>query len=130
MASDRWPFVPRSIRVHPLTRVHARDGQTVLEGWVQLLDRDGYPARGLGSVSVSLDSAGPGTLQQYSWTAQLETPGAEGARYDPVTQSYMLTLALDPALLPSRPRVQAVLTTPGGQRYSDRLVIDAAHKGE
>lgn len=119
-----WPFQPRSIRVHPLTRLQTRDGATVLETWIQLLDLDGYPVRGLGLLTVRLESAGPGYMHQYAWTVDLESAKDADVRFDPVVNGYLLLLEVDQHTLPTRPRVHAVLKTPGGERFSNRLSLD------
>ena len=69
----QWPFKPRAIRVHPLTRLHNHDGDTMLEAWIQLQDRDGHPVRGIGTLTLTLDSSGPGDMRHLSWTTELES---------------------------------------------------------
>ena len=130
MRHDQWPFVPQSVRVHPLTRIHQIDDASVLEVWVQLLDSDGWPLRGLGDLSISLDSAGPGSLQQYSWTTTLESGQPESVKYDPVMQGYLLTLDVEGGSLPPTPRIQARLRTPDGSQFTDRLVMDEAESSD
>jgi hypothetical protein len=123
-ANGQWPFRPASIRVHPLTRLQTRDGKAVLETWVQLLDRDGYPVRGLGTLSISLENAGPGYMHQYAWTVELESSADADVRFDPVAHGYMLLLGVDANTLPTRPRVHAMLQTPQGDRFTNRLALD------
>ena len=115
----QWPFKPRSIRVHPLTRLQVQDQGALLEVWVQLRDRDGHPVRGPGHLYLTLESAGPGDMHHLTWETHLESPGAGVAsRFDPVTYAYFVPLDLTVDTLPPQARLRAVLQTPDGDRFA------------
>ena len=123
----QWPFKPHSIRVHPLTRLHDGDGDAMLEAWIQLRDRDGHPVRGLGALTLTLDSSGPGDMRHLSWTTELESTGDTTlSRFDPVTHAYFLPLELPMKNMPPRARLRATLETPDGDRLVARFQLPDA----
>ncbi len=95
------PFVPDSIRVHPLTRAVRGDGKVGGGGWlivlhVEVADAWGDPVKALGSLRIELTdetSGQSGGDQRLVWPIDLSEPGANSAAYDPVTGAYRIQLA-------------------------------------
>jgi hypothetical protein len=90
--SSPWPFRPASMRIHPLTRL-VRDPQTnvvQIEARLELRDRDGHVARGLGAVefTLTLDAGAP----ERSWTFDLLDLQRNRQLYDDVTRTYRFLL--------------------------------------
>ena len=120
-----WPFTPRSLRVHPLTHITHHGDEATLEVWVQLQDKDGCPARGLGTLSITLDSSGQGDMRHATWTAQLEHgPPGETVPFDPVTSAYHLPLTVPADAVPPHARIRAALVTPEGTKMVGRRSLD------
>lgn len=107
-ASD--PFEPRTIWVHPLTRIDAdpKTGQPRIDVFFELRDRWNHGVKALGQVVLELyESSGPasasrgGPLQLRVWKVDLTDPDKNAEPYDRVTRTYHLSLADVPAGLPT-----------------------------
>lgn len=100
---EPWPFEPTNLRIHPLTRfVAATDaGPPTLETHVELRDRDGFDARGVGMLRLSLRAEGRDAPPPLTWSLDLDDLVANRRHFDHVTQTYVVPLAIDwPAQAP------------------------------
>lgn len=99
------PFAPVALRVHPLTHVDTASvagGASIVVLHVELRDRWGDTAKGLGKLSVLLYKPGTGVqpgleTQELRW----EVPGFEDANtnmglYDAATRTYRIQLEAPP----------------------------------
>jgi len=106
--SDRWPFAPASLRIHPLTHVAAprvnapmpgvppaASGANVLEVFVELLDEDGFETRGIGTLTVTATARGDSSLPVLSWTIDLSAAHTNRMYFDWVTRTYRMPLVLE-----------------------------------
>lgn len=97
-----WPFEPTSLRIHPLTRFVANTdaGPPTLETHLELRDQDGFDARGVGLLRLSLRADGR-DAPPLLWTLDLDDLAANRRHFDHVTQTYIVPLAIDwPAVQP------------------------------
>lgn len=120
-----WPFAPTSIRIHPISRIKMdrESGDAVVQARVELLDPDGFPTRGLGTLSLTLSGQsddGVMLMSQTQWECDLDDLELNRQYYDEVTRTYLIKLELSPRMdVPWEPRLRAVLVTPGGRTLSD-----------
>ena len=122
-----WTYGPEAIRVHPLSRVKfdSETGEPHVEARIEMLDRDGFSTRGMGSLVLLLSgSPGAGAHSEVRWECDLSDPESNGTHFDCVTRTYQARLDLEQAAdLPLEPRLRAVLTLPSGQTLSDAAAV-------
>ena len=122
-----WTYGPEAIRVHPLSRVKfdPETGEPHVEARIEMLDRDGFSTRGMGSLVLLLSgSPGAGAHSEVRWECDLSDPESNGTHFDCVTRTYQARLDLEQAAdLPLEPRLRAVLTLPSGQTLSDAAAV-------
>jgi hypothetical protein len=95
-----WPFVPRSLRIHPLTHmdISVDGGESVLVLHAELRDRYGDSVKGLGRMRVELSrsvtgSIAPGAESRAAWdVTDMDEPESSSRRYDPATRTYRVPL--------------------------------------
>ncbi len=93
-ATDAWPYWPRSMRLHPLSRfVQSDDGGWVIEARVELFDRDGVSTRGAGALRLWIRPCEAPASAATSWVVNLRDPLVNRERYDAVTRMYLLRLS-------------------------------------
>ena len=93
IAVENWPYVPATMRVHPLSRVvpSAEPGTPPhAEVCVQCLDLDGDATRGVGELSVQVGAEGERVRRNLGDAA------VNRASWDPVTRTYRLQLPVPP----------------------------------
>lgn len=116
IAVENWPYVPATVRVHPLSRVvPGVDPGTPphAEVCVQCLDVDGDPTRGVGLLSVQVGAdADASTTSRNLGDAKVNR-----ADWDPITRTYRLQFAVPAAfqcgsgaVLPVQVRLQLTPT--------------------
>ncbi len=113
-AAGSWPYVPRSIRVHPLTRRMPGAPVPTVEVHVECLDEEEETTRGIGMLEVELRYAG-----QRLGAGPLDLGDREvnRATFDRVTRTYRVVVQLPVDAAPAAQEtleVHAVLTTPQG----------------
>lgn len=92
------PFVPASIRVHPLTRVdRSPQGDVVIVAHVQMRDRWSDLCKGVGIMQFFLyrptGLGGAGQEEQVlRWDIDLYDLDANAVFFDPATQTYRFSL--------------------------------------
>jgi hypothetical protein len=124
-----WPYWPTSIRVHPLTRLAPRDEdpeKLLIEARIELTDADGHSSRGCGQLQIrmfNLDA--PDTEEPVPhWKLDLRDRAFNSERFDPVTQTYLFRLEVEPEQLEGTPELRAYyLTGQGTALEVDRLLL-------
>lgn len=129
-----WPFAPRSMRIHPLTRWIGHDGSGAwpsasvgndpnedLEVRLEFLDADELETRAIGVVWLELRagetqlSVGPIDLRSLELNRRL---------FEAVTRTYRLGVVLAPDALPSgvdEVRIRATMHLPDGRTLQDSM---------
>lgn len=114
-----WPFWPRSMRVHPATRIvpDAESTQLVLETRVELADEFGDTAKGLGEVRIDLHNPGARDAEPplATWSIDLRDLAANRLHYDVVTRTYLFRLRIDRQLAEQRLEVRVFYRGADGQ---------------
>ncbi len=129
---EPWPFAPVRLEIHPLTRYiraapNAAESGTI-EAHIELFDRDGDPAKGVGVLLIELyrmtgPVEGVGAEEQIArWPWNLNDPEKNKATYDPVTRTYRMSLTgLPPSTRTGESlELRATLTVPDGRAMTDR----------
>jgi len=133
-----WPFIPVRMRVHPFTalRYDAEAKTPVLEARVELLDRMGDPAKGVGEFRFELyrlpRRAAPALEDSrllYRWQSPVTTLEQNHRHWDPITRSYVFRLKMRQVPEPgTRLLVRADFVAAGDRRLqaeADLVVPDA-----
>jgi hypothetical protein len=126
--SAQWPFWPRRMRVHPLTRV-ARDaatGATFIEARIEFMDESGHTVKGVGQVRLDLhdpDRPGGSSTPVATWSRDLRNLPTNARHYDEVTRTYLFRLEVEGAAFPQQPEVRAYFLGADGQRLRDTFVV-------
>ena len=136
----RSPFAPKTIALHPLTRVD-RDpsGLPMIVAYMDVRDEWDDPSKAVGTLQVQLYRPVGGPVsgadeQELTWDLDLSDLDRNARLYDPVTHMYRLPLIEAPAwVLPEagrdapRLRLRAVLSTfgPAGEprQLEDDLLL-------
>jgi len=109
VAAGPFAFAPSSMRIYPLTHAErGEDGRTRIVLRVELKDRWGDSAKGLGVLRVMLfrptAGATPGLEEQSAvWTIDLTDASENQLRFEPATRTYRLALKDLPAWVDSLP---------------------------
>lgn len=123
MAEGPWAFAPASMRIYPLTHAErAEDGRTRIILHVELKDRWGDSAKGLGVLQVRLFRPLPGPTpgleeESAAWTIDLSDADENQLRFEPATRTYRFALRDLPAWVdapgegPRRMRLRATFRT-------------------
>lgn len=147
------PFVPVSLRVHPLTHVQVEsDGKPSIICHVELRDAWGDSAKCVGTLSIRLfgppaaaaaagtatESASTGDREINRWDVNLNDLETNAAMFDPATRTYRIQLIGGPTWLAgfapksadgtpapkvSRAILQAALSWGPDKAMSDDLVL-------
>jgi hypothetical protein len=127
VAAARWPYWPRSLRVHPLTRLMTEDrtGDLILEVRVELFDVDGDTSKGAGVLTVELYDLGDERSEHLlaDWVVDLADETKNRLHFDEVTRTYLLRLQLTPAQVPPEPVVRARFESIEGRMMSGELRV-------
>jgi hypothetical protein len=125
VAEGPWVFAPSSMRIYPLTHAErGEDGRTRIVLHVELKDRWGDSAKGLGVLRVMLfrplSGPSPGLEEESAvWTIDLTDARENQLRFEPATRTYRLPLKDLPAWVesrgdgPRRVRLRATFETTG-----------------
>ena len=102
------PFDAAQMRLHPLTRFIQRGdkGNVVLHAHAEIIDAWGDTAKSLGIFRMELRRSGlrEGDLESaVRWEVDLRDPATNSARFDRVTQTYLLRLQDLPAWVSNDP---------------------------
>lgn len=122
----RWPYWPRSMRVHPLTRIVTAEGsEPVIEARVEMRDRDGHLTKGRGRLRLDLHDASDetpgGTIAE--WNLDLRDLDFNRERFDDVTFTYLFRLDVDPDQIPPAPVLWAYYLSDDAEELSARFEI-------
>jgi hypothetical protein len=122
LAVNGWPFRPRAMRIHPLTRL-ADDPKAgyVVEIRVEFLDGQRHTTKALGEVTVALFSvstAGPGEAVEH-WTVDLSDLEVNALHFDDVTRTYLFRLAIDAETVPQHAELQVLFTSADGRQMQE-----------
>jgi hypothetical protein len=93
------PFVPRSIRIFPLTRLDMDErGRAIIVCHVEMKDRWGDGVKSAGTLEVQLyRSEGASDVQESRWSVDLNDLDLNAALYDPASRTYRVQLGDLPA---------------------------------
>lgn len=99
-----WPFVPRSIRVHPISQAQIDAKGPRILCHIECRDRTGETTKALGTLRVELlrpsASVEPGMDDvAATWVTDLSDLETNDKLYDPATRTYRLSLRQVPAFL-------------------------------
>jgi len=95
VAESDCVFDAANMRLHPLTRIVRRSGAPVLDVHAEMVDAWGDTAKSLGVFRLELRRSGlrEGDLEDaVRWEIDLRDPATNSARFDRVTQTYLLRL--------------------------------------
>ncbi len=122
-----WPFWPRRMRIHPLTRLVNDEnlGHLVIEVRIELRDDFNHTTKGVGQVRFDLYDASDagGDTPLTTWDRDTDTDKLLDLRdltlnaryYDDITRTYLFRLGVDPADLPAEPQLRAYFLSADGQ---------------
>jgi hypothetical protein len=116
-----WPFWPKSMRLHPLTRLalDPETGEQVIECRIEFLDPDGQTSRAVGQLTLQLyPDAGTPTadnLALQTWNQDLRDLALNRRQYDVVTRTYLFRLQITQPL-PVGADLRAFFLSLDGQR--------------
>lgn len=125
-----WPFWPRRMRIHPLTRLVSDEnlGQLVIEARIEFRDDFNNTTKGVGQLRFDLHdvSGGRGDPPLTTWDHDHDDDKpldlgdlTLNARYfDDVTRTYLFRLGIDPADLPAQPQLRAYFVSADGQKLT------------
>jgi hypothetical protein len=119
-ADAKWPFWPRSIRIHPLTRFvrESPSGRLILELRIEMQDEDGHTSKAYGRIRIDLHDRRGGTAGLASlatWEADLTDLTVNAERYDVVTRTYLFLLEISEDERPAQPEIRVYyLSADGG----------------
>ena len=110
-----FPYEPERISIHPLTRywVSAK-GELEVEARIELLDRDGFPTRGIGRLELDLES--PTGRRVETWVLKLDDLEKNRNHFDDVTRTYLVRLSLPRNTIEEDADLVATLVLPDGDR--------------
>lgn len=122
-----FPYEPEQISVHPLTRYWiSGTGEREVEARIELLDRDGYPTRGIGRLELDLESKDGRRVE--TWILPLSDLEINRSHFDEVTRTYLVRLSLPNNAIPDGADLAATLVLPDGARLVGSGAINKAPK--
>ncbi|MEE2906610.1 MAG: hypothetical protein VX527_02150 [Planctomycetota bacterium] len=120
-----FPYEPEQISVHPLTRYWiSSTGEREVEARIELLDRDGYPTRGIGRLELDLESKDGRRVE--TWVLSLSDLETNRSHFDEVTRTYLVRLSLPNNSIPDGADLAATLVLPDGARLVGSRAINKA----
>jgi hypothetical protein len=129
-AAAEWPYWPRTVRIHPLTRlVQAADGSTVIELRVEFLDRFGDGTKACGTLQASVFDERRGSADRRpidNWEADLRDPDFNARCYDHVTRTYLVRLPVAPEIFELGPVLYVRYDCDHGRVMLDRMELRTA----
>jgi hypothetical protein len=107
-----WPFRPRSMSVHPLTRIVRNPGEGMtIELRIELRDRFNHPVKAYGQFRFDLISphTDPAQRTSFTWDRNLDLRdlSVNQLHYDEITQTYLFRLTLDTDVVVSGSEIRA-----------------------
>ncbi|MCA9296284.1 MAG: hypothetical protein KC983_07195 [Phycisphaerales bacterium] len=134
-AEVKWPFWPRSIRIHPLTRFvrESPSGRLILELRIELLDEDGHTSKAYGRIRIDLHDRRGGTAGLASlatWEADLTDLKVNAERYDVVTRTYLFLLEISEDERPLQPEIRVYYLSADGDTLETAAILGGAGSGE
>ena len=131
VADSDCVFDAADMRLHPLTRFVRRDpdSEPVLDAHAEIVDAWGDTAKSLGVFRLELRRSGlrEGRLEDaVRWEIDLRDPVTNSARFDRVTQTYLLRLHDLPAWVSNDPHavLSATFVRADGVSFTSSLRID------
>ena len=86
-------FAPRTVRLHPLTRITTEEGKSVIEAHVECVDQFGDTTKTVGILAFDLWSptllSARGNLLEH-WELSLDLPKENKDRWDSITRTYVI----------------------------------------
>jgi hypothetical protein len=122
--SPTWPFWPRRMRVHPLTRLahEARTGTLFIEARIEFQDEAGHTTKAVGQVRLDLHDAerrGGQATPLSTWSRDLRDRAVNDRHYDEVVRTYLFRLEVDEPTLPQEPELRVYFLGADGQRLRE-----------
>ena len=124
-----WPFWPRSMRIHPLSRITDNpkdEDQILVETRIEFSDGWSDPCKALGMISLDLlDGGDPNRYDPTKdhFEVNLRDLAINEERWDQVTRTYVLKLEVSRFRIPIQPQLVAVFESADGTRAEDRANI-------
>lgn len=124
-----WPFWPRRMRIHPLSRfaTDRETGALLIEARLEFSDSEKHTTKALGQVRLDLHSAmaSESAVSLETWNEDLRDLGVNASRFDEVTRTYLLRLEVDESLLPERASLKAYYLGADGQELRAEYKLPA-----
>ncbi|MEM7229826.1 MAG: hypothetical protein AAF432_13525 [Planctomycetota bacterium] len=126
--AQAWPFWPRSMRIHPLTR-YVREmpsNRLLLELRVEFLDEDDHTCKAFGRVRIDLHDRQGGTAGVASlvtWEVDLTDLITNRERYDVVTRTYLFLLGISDEERPGQPEIRVYYMSEDGELLEASAVL-------
>lgn len=126
-----WPFWPRAMRVHPLTRFTddpRADDRVLLEVRVEFTDAWNDPCKALGVLRLELhDRANTNHFdrERDHYSIDLRELEINVVRWDPVTRTYVTKLEVARERIPQQPFLIAHFQAADGAEATDRIDVRA-----
>lgn len=121
----RWPYWPRELRIHPLTRlvVDAEQKPLYIEARIEFLDPEGHTSKACGELRLEIHDAGVRqSVEPLVWE-RMDLGDLEfNHRYfDEITRTYVFRLELaEGQALPARPLLTAYYLGARGETFEPR----------
>lgn len=124
-----WPFWPRAMRIHPLTRFTddpRNPDQVLIETRIEFTDAWKDPCKALGIITLDLADGADATrydpeLDRYQ--IDLRDLDINVERWDPVTRTYVFKLEVSRFRIPQRPQLIVMFDSADGGRAEDRANV-------
>jgi hypothetical protein len=119
-----WPFWPRSMRVHPATRIaiDRESSQPMLETRIEFADQHGAITKACGQLTVELrDAASPlraDSAAAGTWNIDLRDLAKNREHFDDITRTYLLRLKLEGMEVPAQPRITVYFLSSDGTKLT------------
>lgn len=126
-AVAEWPYWPRTIRIHPLTRLVETEAEgTVIELRVEFLDRFGDGTKACGTLQASVFDERRGAEDRRpidNWEADLRDPEFNARCFDHVTRTYLVRLPVTPEVFERGPVLYVRYDCDRGRVMLDRMEL-------